>query len=150
MIKIVEGNLLNATEDIIGHQVNCMGVMGSGVAKALREKYSDLYPEYQRYCRQVVNNLDLLGCCQITKVQNRYVANLFGQLSYGRGRTRYTRYKSLRAALSKLKEFGRKSGYSIALPYNIGCGLANGDWEVVYKMIDEVFEDYKVTLYKLN
>ena len=30
MIKTVYGNILDATEDIICHQVNCQGVMGAG------------------------------------------------------------------------------------------------------------------------
>lgn len=38
---------------------------------------------------------------------------------------------------------------TIALPYGIGCGLAGGSWDVVYKIIDETFDDYNVTLYKL-
>ena len=35
MIKIVDGSLLDATEDILCHQVNCQGNMGAGVAKLL-------------------------------------------------------------------------------------------------------------------
>lgn len=31
-----------------------------------------------------------------------------------------------------------------------GCGIANGDWKIVYKIIEEVFRDYDVTLYKLG
>lgn len=37
-VKIVNGDLLHATEDIIGQQVNCQGVMGSGVAKLMKER----------------------------------------------------------------------------------------------------------------
>ena len=46
MIKIIEGNILNAEEDIICHQVNCRGKMGSGLAKQIRDKYPDVYKEY--------------------------------------------------------------------------------------------------------
>ncbi len=35
MVKIVKGNILNATEDIICQQVNCMGIMGAGLAKQI-------------------------------------------------------------------------------------------------------------------
>ena len=35
MIKTVIGDILDATEDIICHQVNWRGVMGPGVAKTL-------------------------------------------------------------------------------------------------------------------
>lgn len=51
MIKIIEGNLLEASEDIIGHQVNCQSVMGSGIAKSIRDKYSELYPSYKQFCQ---------------------------------------------------------------------------------------------------
>lgn len=42
-VKIVNGDLLDASEDIFGHQVNCQGVMGSGVALALRRKYATFF-----------------------------------------------------------------------------------------------------------
>lgn len=51
-IQIVNGDLLEASEDILGHQVNCQGVMGSGIAKILRDRYPNLYPEYKKYCDQ--------------------------------------------------------------------------------------------------
>ena len=34
MVTVVKGNLLNASEKIIAHQVNCQKKMNSGVAKA--------------------------------------------------------------------------------------------------------------------
>ena len=39
MIKTVVGDILDATEDIICHQVNCRGVMGAGVAKTLYTRW---------------------------------------------------------------------------------------------------------------
>lgn len=38
MIKTIEGNILDAEEDIICHQVNCKGVMGAGLAKQSKSK----------------------------------------------------------------------------------------------------------------
>lgn len=32
------------------------------------------------------------------------------------------------------------------MPYNLGCGLAGGDWEVVREMLREVFEDTNIRL----
>lgn len=39
---------------------------------------------------------------------------------------------------------------TVCMPYKIGCGIANGDWETVENIIAKVFEDYEVTLYKLG
>ena len=47
MIKTVEVNLLEAKERCICHQVNCQGVMGSGVALQIKRKYPQAYKDYK-------------------------------------------------------------------------------------------------------
>lgn len=150
MIKIVEGDILQATEDFIGHQVNCQGVMGAGLAKQIREKYSNVYKEYQLYCDSFKQDRQqLLGQCLIVEADDKYIANIFGQLGYGRTEQQ-TDYVSLEIGLKKLKEIAYEHNKSIALPYGIGCGLAGGSWSIVYELIQYVFEDYDVTLYKFQ
>ncbi|MBD3922142.1 macro domain-containing protein [Paenibacillus sp. PR3] len=148
-VIVIDGDLLHASEDIIGHQVNCQGVMGSGVARALRDRYGNLYPSYKQFCNQYDSH-QLLGQCQLVRTGSKFTANLFGQLNFGRQNVLYTNYEALKQSLTTLKEEAKRDGYSIALPYNIGCGLANGDWNVVESMLQEVFEDYEVTLYRLG
>ena len=46
MLKYQIGNLLTAPQKCIAHQVNCQGVMGSGVAKAIKNEYPKVYKEY--------------------------------------------------------------------------------------------------------
>lgn len=150
-VNVIIGDLLNAKELIIGHQVNCQGVMGSGIARALRDKYSTLYPSYKRYCSQHNSPDELLGHCQIVQEGSRYIANLFGQVDYGRQKSRvYTNYEALRTSLTTLREYAVQNQLSVALPYGIGCGLANGDWDVVSEILEQVFGDYDVMLYKLE
>ena len=43
MIKIIEGNIVDAQTDYIIHQVNCQGEMNTGVAKALRDYDEGIY-----------------------------------------------------------------------------------------------------------
>ncbi|MGX4585352.1 macro domain-containing protein [Paenibacillus chitinolyticus] len=146
-VKIVQGNLMEAAEDIIGHQVNCMGVMGAGLAKLIKRDYPEVFKQYKLSCS---NKGELLGHCQIVPTKNeKCIANLFGQYGYG-VQKRHTDYIALRGALNELKSLAMKSGQSIALPYNIGCGLAGGDWDIVGQIIEEVFIDYDVTLYKFE
>ena len=38
---------------------------------------------------------------------------------------------------------------SLAFPYKFGCGLAKGNWKIVYNMICTYFDDMDVTIYKL-
>ena len=146
MIKIVDGDILQASENIIAHQVNCMGVMGGGIAKQIREKYPNVFDQYRKFF--VNNKFTALGKCQIVKTEdNKYIANLFGQNKYGRDK-QYTDYDALKDSLFSLKVSAKDHNMSIAIPFNIGCGLAGGDWDIVYKMIEEVFHDYDVTPYR--
>ncbi|MDT0160376.1 macro domain-containing protein [Bacillus sp. AG4(2022)] len=150
MIRMLEGNILNAPENIIGHQVNCQGVMGAGLAIQIRSKYPEVYTNYKEFVAEYRNKL-LLGKMQlVTCGENKWVANLFGQFSYGRRKPVYTHYGALEDALRDLKNFAKEHGLSVALPYGIGCGLAGGDWEDVYAIIDGVFHNYEVVLYKFN
>lgn len=150
-VNVTIGDLLNAKESIIGHQVNCQGVMGSGIAKALRDRYNTLYPSYKQYCAQHHSPDELLGKCQIVQEGSRHIANLFGQLDYGRQKKKvYTNDEALRTSLAALREYAVQNQLSVALPYGIGCGLANGDWNVVSEILEEVFSDYDVMLYKLE
>lgn len=150
MIEIFEGDILQAEEDIIVQQVNAQGVMGSGLAKQIRAKWPRVYDDYKGLCNRE-NPYDLMGEAQIVRVEKaKYVANLFGQLNYGRKKVRYTDYDALFKGLKYIKDLAKKNGKSVAIPYNIGCGLANGDWGKVYGMIEEIFKRYEVTLYKYN
>lgn len=150
MIEIKDGDLLEATEDIIGHQVNCLGRMGSGVAKQIRDRFRYAYNEY-RWLTAKTKPEELLGHCQIVERENqKTIANLFGQLNYGYDGAQYTSYYALKSALTALKEFAQSNNYTVALPYKIGSDRGGAEWHLVYGIIDEVFDDYKVALYKIR
>jgi len=152
MLKVINGNLLNATEDIIIHQVNCQGAYGAGLAKQIAQKYPKAKKEYVNYCNN--NNPDsLLGDCLVTKTEDFLIANLFAQKYYGKYGAFYkkygrqTNYRAFAKGLVKLKkEYPNKS---IAIPYKIGCGLAKGDWDKIQKIFDLAFPDKEIKVYKL-
>jgi len=150
MIKQVNGNVLKAKENIICHQVNCMGKMGSGLAKQIAKSKNAL-DVYTKYCHLHRNNREsMLGDALFAKVaEGKWVAHCFGQLNYGRDK-RHTNYEALKQSLQRVKDAAQRKEKSVALPYKMGCDRAGGDWEVVYEIIDEVFWDYGVVIYKLT
>ena len=152
MIKIVEGNILNATEDIICQQVNCIGVIGAGLAKQIITKYPEVYKSYKQFCKGVKDgdNRNLLGTIQTIQTNDgKVISNLFSQYGYGRDQP-YTNYMALKYCLESILKIAIKFNNSIAIPYNIGCGLGGGDWTIIYKIIDEVFINYEVTIYRFE
>jgi O-acetyl-ADP-ribose deacetylase (regulator of RNase III) len=151
MIKYMVGDLLEAKEDIICHQVNCQGAFGAGIAKQIAKEYPESKKSYVEYCERYN---DILGDCLVTKEDDLWVANLFGQDYYGRygyyyeKYNRQTNYDALKKAMVLLvNEYPDKS---YAFPYLIGCGLAGGDWEIVLGIIGDVFKDNSVVIYDLE
>lgn len=144
-IEIHPGDVLASGAPIIAHQVNCKGVMGAGVAKAIKKKYRSVYNDFRKLC--VEKGAALMGETQFVWTADRtVVANCFAQNEFGIG-SRQTDYDAFRSCMSKLCDFAKKKGvWRIAMPYKIGCGLAGGNWDIVQKIIAEEFEWYTGTV----
>lgn len=146
MIREKKGKLLEASESIIVQTVNCKGRMGAGLARQIRERYFSerVVAEYKNLCKK--HGSELLGRCDLIKVnETKWVANLFTEVIKCD-----MDYTALEVALENLKQ---KAGCrSIALPGYLSCGLAGGDWEKVYSMIWNIFDDYNgdVTIYYID
>lgn len=142
-IKNYFGSILDSNAQILVHQVNCAGRMGSGIAKTIREAYPIVYQEYRDFYSQNKEISKLLGSINIVKVSNkRAVCNLFGQIYYGYDGKRYTSYDALTNAFEKLRDFCSEYGLKkIAIPKNMGCGLGGGNWAIVSAIIFETFKE---------
>ena len=80
MIEEIKGDLLTSGTDILCHQTNYVGVMGAGIAYAIKTKLltPEQYVEYQRYCQ--LYGAVALGSVQFIHLSNgQYVANVFSQ-----------------------------------------------------------------------
>ena len=149
MVTIKKGDLLNATEKIIAHQVNCQGVAG-GLAAHVFQKYPDAENDYQQIIDRVRSvsgqGYSLLGLSQVTGQQKdgHIIANLFGQFYPGQD----YRPDQLRNALTELAEQARLIECGVALPYGISCGIAGGDWSEVYKIIEETMGGVDCVIYQ--
>lgn len=129
-IQHVSADLLTITADYIAHQVNCQGVMGAGLALTIRKQTPGLYECYCKHCKNY-RPTELLGKAFIYK----NIISIFGQLYYGRDKTIvYTNYNALERAFKAIHK-RLPIDKTIAFPYGFGCGLANGNWDVVEQLI---------------
>lgn len=146
MIQHIKCDIFESGADVICHQVNCQGVMGSGIARQVREKYPNVYESYKAYCENKRPE-DLLGRAMFVGVDDEQlagIANIFGQLSYGYDGKCYTDYDALKRAFVELNQFIYIyfDYYPVvAFPYKFGCARGGGDWNIVYKLIKETFKD---------
>lgn len=144
-MKRVKGDILNAMHGIICHQVNCQGAMGSGLARQIRVKYPAVFQEYAKLIK-AWGKKECLGKCQIITVTPKtlYVANLFGQYTYGRASKQYTDYGALSASMASLAQWYKENchpNFPVFIPYMIGCGLGGGRWEEVEAIIGNHLPD---------
>lgn len=51
MINRVEGDLLSADTDALVNTVNCVGIMGKGLALQFKRRYPQVFKEYDQACR---------------------------------------------------------------------------------------------------
>ncbi len=130
-----EENKMNNYMHIIAHQVNCMGKMGAGFAKQVKEAFPECFLEYETLCKN--NRKKLLGTYSIYKINDKLaIANLFGQYKYGKKENGpYTDYTALENAVVTLRN--NYPSATIIVPDHIGCGLAGGDWDIVFPMLNK-------------
>ena len=139
MINFVKQDLTTSDADYICHQVNCQGAMNSGVAKAIRGKWPIVYAKYLEAWQSAPRRLQLLGTILPVDV-NPTIINMFSQEHYGYDGKRYTSYDAFWSCLGHIKETISK-GSKIAFPYKIGCDRGGANWNVIFTMIKEVFEE---------
>lgn len=150
MIQYRKGNLLSVTSGVIAHGVNCQGVMGSGVALAIREKYPLAYSTYLKKVQKWVefnnNTSGMLGQVQFCSTSendvftepNLVVANCFTQDFYGTNK-RHVNYEAVAQCFYTLNLRAKLYG-QLNIP-KIGAGLAGGDWNVIEAIIKSEYKD---------
>ena len=147
MVTVVKGDLLDAKEKIIAHQVNCQKRMNSGVAKAIREKYPIVFERYEE-TNPKLGTVDFI--CEGKETGYHYIANMYAQDNYGYDGKQYTNYDAFRECCQTIVTVCRKiKSNTVAMPYKIGSDIGGADWDKIMDILLEEFTDIDITLYKL-
>ena len=152
MLIEIKGDLVKDDYPIICHQVNCQGVMGSGIAKQIREKYPQVFLDYKEALDYKHAGLGDIVVSYEGGINGKQIISMFSQDNFGRDGKRYTDYKAFKECLNHIKgildDYSKSEYYnSIAFPYLIGCGLGGGDWNIVKGMIKDFSEKVNQTVY---
>jgi O-acetyl-ADP-ribose deacetylase (regulator of RNase III) len=151
MIKIIDGNLFDSNANIICHQCNCQGVMGSGVAAEVKRRYPHVFQAYRK--DYLDGKLKLGYVCFATAKPDQVIANMCGQNVFGYDGNRYTDYDGLKKCLDEVYEYASFSydvKPTIAFPWNMACCRGGGDWNVVRRMIEDIFSSFDVEIWRLD
>ena len=131
MLELIEkGNIFNSSCEYLVNPVNCVGVMGKGLALEFKNKYPLNFEVYKKACDSASFNI---GNLLIVPVDNKFIVN-FPTKKHWRNKSDLEFIKiGLEELKVAIKEFNIKS---IALP-KLGCGLGGLDWNEVFDLIKD-------------
>jgi O-acetyl-ADP-ribose deacetylase (regulator of RNase III) len=136
MLEIVQGNLLAAKADALVNTVNCMGVMGKGIALQFKQAFPQNTKAYERACRNEELHPGMVLTVPTGELgQPRYIIN-FPTKQNWKGNSKLVYIKSGLTAL--IEEVERLGIDSIAIP-PLGCGHGGLDWNDVLPLIESAF-----------
>lgn len=144
MMKTVQGDILKETEGIIVHGCNAQGVMGSGIAKQIRNKYPQVFKDYRDHYLLMIQTdpENLLGSIVITEINPKLIiVSGITQQFYGRDTNeRYVCYNAVRGVFSGVRKLSLQTGLPVKYPA-LGSGLGGGDLERIKMVINEALKD---------
>ncbi|AYH06837.1 type II toxin-antitoxin system antitoxin DNA ADP-ribosyl glycohydrolase DarG [Pectobacterium parmentieri] len=150
MIEYRQGDILQAETEAIINTVNCVGVMGRGIALQFKNAYPDNFKAYAASCKtkQVVpGKMFVFETGQLTNP--RYIIN-FPTKRHWKGKSRL---EDIVAGLDDLVAVIRKHDIrSIAIP-PLGSGLGGLDWQDVKPLIESAvqpLESVQIAIYDPN
>lgn len=163
-IKYVKGDVTlpivkEGENSIICHCCNCQGAWGKGVVVPIGKRYPAAKEAYFKAIKEIPLDERLGEIITVKVTDNILVSNMFGQFDYRKryedDKDLFLNYEALGKCFEKLKDqiLAKRhiKNYTIHMP-RIGCGLAGGDWNVVEKLINDIFiiNGISVTVYDLD
>jgi O-acetyl-ADP-ribose deacetylase (regulator of RNase III) len=120
--------------------VNCVGVMGKGVAAVFRDRYPDMFEQYRQICAQ---KLLEPGKLWLWKAPDQWVLNFPTK--------RHWRLPSklewIEAGLKKFAaEYERRGITEISFP-RLGCGNGGLDWDDVRPLMEAHLSELPIPIY---
>jgi O-acetyl-ADP-ribose deacetylase (regulator of RNase III) len=136
MIEFQKGDVLQADVEALVNTVNCVGVMGRGIALQFRKEFPENYTAYKKVCDRGELRPGRMLVFKLNQLHNpRYVIN-FPTKRHWKAKSRI---EDIQAGLEALVEEVRRRGIrSVAIP-PLGCGLGGLNWSQVRPMIEKAF-----------
>lgn len=147
MIEYKQGNLLQEHTEALVNTVNCVGVMGKGIALQFKQAFPENFKQYKKACDGKEVQPGQMFTTSTGKLFPKYIIN-FPTKRHWRGKSKIEDIESgLKALVEEVKRFDIKS---LAIP-PLGCGNGGLNWKQVKPMITKSFAelpDIKVVIFE--
>lgn len=150
MIKFTTGNILAADVEALVNSVNCVGIMGRGIALQFKNAFPENFKAYETACAQGVVQPGRMFVFETGTMTNpKYIIN-FPTKRHWRGKSRMEDIEGgLKALVSEIET---RHIRSVAIP-PLGSGLGGLHWSDVRARIEEAVSGLKgvdVLVYEPN
>lgn len=133
MVRFTQGDILKTDAEALVNTVNCVGVMGRGVALQFKHAYPDNFRSYAAACKRGDVQPGRMFVFETGALTPRLIVN-FPTKRHWRGRSRIEYIQSGLDAL--VDEIRVRNVKSVAIP-PLGAGLGGLDWRDVRPLIEE-------------
>jgi O-acetyl-ADP-ribose deacetylase (regulator of RNase III) len=144
MITYKTGNIFNSSAQVITNTVNCVGVMGKGLALAYKNKFPEMYNDYKQKCSE---GQVKAGYPYLWENDQAQILNFPTKRHWKQASLLEDVEEGLKYLASNYSDMGISS---IALP-PLGCGLGGLNWADVKNLINKylgAIEDLDVYVYE--
>jgi len=136
MIEFIQGNLLTSNAEAIVNTVNCVGVMGRGIALQFKKQFPDNFAYYEAACKR---NEVVPGKMLVYEtnglINPRFIIN-FPTKRHWRSSSSI---EDIKAGLADLVNVIKERDISsISIP-PLGCGLGRLRWDEVKPLMETTF-----------
>jgi O-acetyl-ADP-ribose deacetylase (regulator of RNase III) len=134
-VRFVNGDIFESEAQALCNAVNCVCVMGGGLAAAFRQRFPAMYREYQSYC----NRQKLFpGGVHVFTEGDKTIFNVATKRDW----IADSQYEWVASGLKNIAVEARKLGITTVAVPALGCGLGMLDWDRVKKMIEEIAAEH--------
>jgi O-acetyl-ADP-ribose deacetylase (regulator of RNase III) len=137
MIELTQGDILKADAEALVNTVNCVGVMGRGIALQFRKAFPENFKAYEFVCKAHQVQPGKMFMYDLNRLYNPRLIINFPTKRHWKNKSRI---EDIKAGLGDLINVVRQQQiHSIAIP-PLGCGLGGLNWEEVRPLIIEAFQ----------
>lgn len=140
MLTYIRTSILDSKAQTVTNTVNTVGVMGKGLASAMKKRYPAMFEEYVRLCDE---HKLRIGQLWLWKTGTQWVLN-FPTKRHWRNPSRLSYVEK---GLQKfVAEYERRGISEIAFP-RLGCGNGNLDWDDIRPLMERYLANLPIPVY---
>lgn len=147
-MKFTQGDIFTANTEAIVNTVNCVGVMGRGIALQFKKKFPENFKEYESACNREEVVPGKMFVYETGALFNPRIIINFPTKRHWRGESKIEDIEN--GLIDLVRIIKEKNIKSIALP-PLGCGLGGLDWNKVKVLIAKhlsILNDVEVLVFE--